>query len=237
MARKSYTEEDRGRVRQALLDTGLEMAVNKGLGGLHLAELTRAVGISKPYFYTFFNSLEDFSLQLMEEQRGRLLRLLEQELARPEGTWEEHVESFFWTILRHRDHGILVMTQGEEAELAQPPDAGAIPGFPPRAAGVLAPADGAAGDPGGGLPAGGAGEPGVLLPPDLQLRAGVHALSVSLDYLEETAALHVKFLVKYLASAAQCKQKTADGRSFFAAMIFTRLRIFGFFCYDVSYID
>ena len=26
MARKSYTEEDRARVRQALLDTGLEMA-------------------------------------------------------------------------------------------------------------------------------------------------------------------------------------------------------------------
>ena len=38
MARKSYTEEDRGRVRQALLDTGLEMAVRMGLGGLHLAE-------------------------------------------------------------------------------------------------------------------------------------------------------------------------------------------------------
>lgn len=31
---------------------------------------------------------------MMEEQRCRLLRLLEQELARPEGTWEEHVESF-----------------------------------------------------------------------------------------------------------------------------------------------
>src|SRR5699024_8958373 len=67
--------------------------------------------------YTFFNSLEDFSLQLMEEQRGRLLRLLEQELARPEGTWEDRVESFFQTILRHRDHGILVMTQREEADL------------------------------------------------------------------------------------------------------------------------
>ena len=117
MARKSYTEEDRARVRQALLDTGLEMAVDKGLGGLHLAELTRAVGISKPYFYTFFPSLEDFELQLMEEQRCRLLRLLEEELARTEGTWEEHVEAFFQTILRHRDHGILVMTQREEADL------------------------------------------------------------------------------------------------------------------------
>ena len=95
MARKTYTEEDRARVRQALLDTGLNMAVSKGLKGLHLAELAAAVGISKPYFYTFFDSLEDFSLQMMEEQRCRLLRLLEQELARPEGTWEEHVESFF----------------------------------------------------------------------------------------------------------------------------------------------
>ena len=117
MARKTYTEEDRARVRQALLDTGLNMAVSKGLKGLHLAELAAAVGISKPYFYTFFDSLEDFSLQMMEEQRCRLLRLLEQELARPEGTWEEHVESFFRTILRHRENGILVMTQGEEADL------------------------------------------------------------------------------------------------------------------------
>ena len=116
MARKTYTEEDRARVRQALLDTGLNMAVSKGLKGLHLAELAAAVGISKPYFYTFFDSLEDFSLQMMEEQRCRLLRLLEQELARPEGTWEEHVESFFRTILRHRENGILVMTQGEAME-------------------------------------------------------------------------------------------------------------------------
>ena len=69
MARKTYTEEDRARVRQALLDTGLNMAVSKGLKGLHLAELAAAVGISKPYFYTFFDSLEDFSLQMMEEQR------------------------------------------------------------------------------------------------------------------------------------------------------------------------
>ena len=117
MARRSYTQEDRDRIRQALLDTGLEMAGHGGLKCLHLAELTRAVGISKPYFYTFFDSLEDFTLQMMEEQRSRLLRLLERELARPGGSWEERVEAFFRTILRHRDNGILVMTQREEADL------------------------------------------------------------------------------------------------------------------------
>ena len=47
MARKTYTEEDRARVRQALLDTGLNMAVSKGLKGLHLAELA-AAGFPSP---------------------------------------------------------------------------------------------------------------------------------------------------------------------------------------------
>ena len=53
----------------------------------------------------------------MEDQRERLLRLLEEELARPDGSWEEHVESFVRRILHHREHGILVMTQREEADL------------------------------------------------------------------------------------------------------------------------
>ena len=185
-------------MRPALLDTGLELAVRMGLGGLHLAELTRAVGISKPYFYTFFNSLEDFSLQLMEEQRYRLLRLLEQELARPEGTWEDRVESFFQTILRHRDHGILVMTQREEAELHSRLTPERFRDFRP-------------------------GQRAFMLrlmalleireadcPPEVLANLVFSCLLVynsapeSMpflfpDYLDETAELHVRFLVKYLS--------------------------------------
>ena len=198
MARKSYTEEDRARVRQALLDTGLEMAVRMGLGGLHLAELTRAVGISKPYFYTFFDSLEDFSLQLMEEQRYRLLRLLEQELARPEGTWEDRVESFFQTILRHRDHGILVMTQGEEADLHRRLTPERFQNFRPGQRAFFL-------------------QLMALLeireadcPPEVLANLVFSCLLIynsapeSMpflfpDYLDETAELHVRFLVKYLS--------------------------------------
>ena len=198
MARKSYTEEDRARVRQALLDTGLKIAVDRGLGGLHLAELTRAVGISKPYFYTFFNSLEEFSLELMEEQRDRLLRLLERELARPEATWEDHVEAFFWLVLRHRDHGLLVMTQREEAELHSRLTPERFRDFRP-------------------------GQRAFMLrlmalleireadcPPEVLANLVFSCLLVynsapeSMpflfpDYLDETAELHVRFLVKYLS--------------------------------------
>ena len=205
MARKSYTEEDRARVRQALLDMGLKIAVDRGLGGLHLAELTRAVGISKPYFYTFFDSLEDFSLQMMEEQRCRLLRLLEQELARPEGTWEEHVESFFRTILRHRDHGILVMTQGEEADLHRRLTPERFQNFRPGQRAFFL-------------------QLMALLeireadcPPEVLANLVFSCLLIynsapeSMPFLfpshlEETAALHVKFLVNYLASLRNVKK-------------------------------
>ena len=199
MARKSYTEEDRARVRQALLDIGLEMAVDKGLGGLHLAELTRAVGISKPYFYTFFPSLEDFELQLMEEQRCRLLRLLEEELARTEGTWEEHVEAFFQTILRHRDHGILVMTQREEADLHSRLTPERFQDFRPgqrafflRVMELLEIRPEAC-------------QPEVLANLVFSCVLIYNSAPESMPFffpahLEETAELHVKFLVRYLAS-------------------------------------
>ena len=199
MARKSYTEEDRARVRQALLDTGLQIAVERGLRGLHLAELTKCVGISKPFFYTFFDSLEDFSLQLMEEQRSRLCRLLEQELSQPEGTWEDHVEAFFWMTLRHRDHGLLVMTQREEADLHSRLTPERFQDFRP-------------------------GQREFILrlmtlleireedcPPEVLANLVFSCLLfhnsvpesmpfLFPDYLEETAELHVKFLVNYLSS-------------------------------------
>ena len=191
MARKTYTEEDRARVRQALLDTGLNMAVSKGLKGLHLAELAAAVGISKPYFYTFFDSLEDFSLQMMEEQRCRLLRLLEQELARPEGTWEEHVESFFRTILRHRENGILVMTQGEEADLHSRRTPERFQDFRPGQQEDCAPE--------------------VLANLVFSCLLIYNSAPESMPFLfpshlEETAALHVKFLVNYLGSLRNAKK-------------------------------
>ena len=192
-------------VRQALLDTGLEMAVNKGLGGLHLAELTRAVGISKPYFYTFFDSLEDFSLQMMEEQRCRLLRLLEQELARPEGTWEEHVESFFRTILRHRENGILVMTQGEEADLHSRLTPERFQDFRPGQRDfflrLMALLDIRQED----------CAPEVLANLVFSCLLIYNSAPESMPFLfpshlEETAALHVKFLVNYLGSLRNAKK-------------------------------
>lgn len=142
---------------------------------------------------------------MMEEQRCRLLRLLEQELARPEGTWEEHVESFFRTILRHRDHGILVMTQGEEADLHRRLTPERFQNFRPGQRAFFL-------------------QLMALLeireadcPPEVLANLVFSCLLIynsapeSMPFLfpshlEETAALHVKFLVNYLASLRNVKK-------------------------------
>lgn len=204
MARKTYTESDRAMVRQALLDAGQRIASKDGLRALHLAELTAGAGISKPYFYTFFDSLEDFCLQLMEEQRARLERLLVQTLAQSGLSWEERVEAFLHVILDHRENGIIVMTQQEEAALHSSLDPARFQAFRPgqraffsRLLEIL-------------------GIPETACPPEVLANLVfscvlIHnSASQSMpfffpDYLDETAGLHIHFLAQYL-SAVRAKE-------------------------------
>lgn len=199
MARKTYTETDRARVRQALLDAGQKTAAKNGLHALRLAELTASVGISKPYFYTFFDSLEDFCLQLMETQRQRLEQLLVQELAQGDGTWEERLERFFHTILLHRENGIIVMTQQEEAALHSRLDPARFQAFRPgqreffrRLLKLLE-------------------IPESACPPEVLANLVFSCVLIHNsapqsmpfffpDYLDETAELHIRFLVRHLAA-------------------------------------
>ena len=123
---------------------------------------------------------------------------LERELARPEGSWEERVARFFQNILRHRDHGILVMTQREEADLHSRLAPERFRDFRP-------------------------GQRAFMLrlmalleireadcPPEVLANLVFSCLLIynsapeSMpflfpDYLDETAELHVRFLVKYLS--------------------------------------
>lgn len=56
------------------------------------------------------------------------------------------------------------------------------------------------------------------------------------SHLEETAALHVKFLVNYLGSLAQRKKRPLMGGLFLCADNYPVAQS-GFFWYDISYID
>ena len=53
MPKVAYTEEERARVRAALLATGLELMARQGIQHTTVEQIYRAVGISRTFFYSF----------------------------------------------------------------------------------------------------------------------------------------------------------------------------------------
>ena len=56
MPRKSYSIEERQRVKETLMTTVLQCIIDRGLIHSSIDVLCRKVGISKTFFYTFFSS-------------------------------------------------------------------------------------------------------------------------------------------------------------------------------------
>ena len=73
MARKVYSEEDREKVRKALINTMIQCIVDRGLIHSSIDVLCKRVGISKTFFYTFFSSKEELVLEALRYQQPRLL--------------------------------------------------------------------------------------------------------------------------------------------------------------------
>lgn len=114
MARKSYSSQDRQQVRERLLEAGLELASQRGLRHVHLLELTEAAGISKPFFYSFYPSLEEFFLDMFLLQRQRLREELKRRMEEDALPWEERVHGIFRMLVFHRENHVALMTQEDE---------------------------------------------------------------------------------------------------------------------------
>ena len=59
MARKSYSEQEREQVKEALMATVLQCIVDRGLIHSSIETLCQKVGISKTFFYSLFASKEE----------------------------------------------------------------------------------------------------------------------------------------------------------------------------------
>lgn len=63
-----FSDAERERVRERLLETGYELFSSRGLKKTSLEDLTRPAGIAKTSFYSFFDSKEGLFLELMMRQ-------------------------------------------------------------------------------------------------------------------------------------------------------------------------
>ena len=117
MARKSYSEEEREQIREALLTTVIQSIAERGLIHSSIDVLCKKVGISKTFFYSFFSSKEELVLQALRYQQPRLLHDARQLMEDPSLSWREGVRTFLKTCCYGAKNGVAVLSMEEEQEI------------------------------------------------------------------------------------------------------------------------
>ena len=65
MPKVAYSEEERDRIRSALITTALDLMAHQGIQHTTVEQIYRSVGISRTFFYTFFPSKEDLIVEAL----------------------------------------------------------------------------------------------------------------------------------------------------------------------------
>ena len=71
---KAFTEEERIKIKEALMETALDLFHDKGTKSLSIAELTKRVGIAQGSFYNFWKDKDALIIELIVYRANQKLR-------------------------------------------------------------------------------------------------------------------------------------------------------------------
>lgn len=102
-----FSEDEKERIRQALLDAGREYFARFGLDKTTVSELAAEAGISTGSFYAFFDSKERLYLAVLEAEGASVYGEALTALEEPE-TLEESVVAFMETFFAYAEEEPLI---------------------------------------------------------------------------------------------------------------------------------
>ena len=114
MPKVAYSEEDRERIRAALVTEALERMARQGIQHTTVEQIYKAVGISRTFFYSFFPTKEDLIVETLYLQQPRIRAYAERLMADPALTWREGVRQFLHACCYGEKNGIAVLTIEEQ---------------------------------------------------------------------------------------------------------------------------
>ena len=117
MARKTYSEQEREKIKENLLEEATRCIVEQGLINTSVDSLCKKVKISKTFFYTLFPTKEDLVIQALRCQQPRLLRRAQELMADARRPWRERVEQFLRDCCYGTKSSIAVLSIEEEQEV------------------------------------------------------------------------------------------------------------------------
>jgi AcrR family transcriptional regulator len=114
MPKVAYSEEDRERIREALIITGLDLMAKQGIQHTTVEQIYKKVGISRTFFYSFFPTKEDLIVETLYFQQPRIVAYAKKLMADPALSWREAVRQFLYSCCYGEQNGIAVLTIEEQ---------------------------------------------------------------------------------------------------------------------------
>ena len=83
MPRVAYSEEERERIRVALVRVALDLMTKQGIQHTTVEQIYRRVGISRTFFYSFFPTKEDLIVETLYLQQPKIVAYARKLMAIP----------------------------------------------------------------------------------------------------------------------------------------------------------
>ena len=117
MPRVAYSEEEKRRVREQLISTGLELMGRQGIQHTTVEQIYTAVGISRTFFYSFFPTKEDLVVETLYLQQPRILAFARRLAGDPALSWRQAFYTFLRACCYGEQNGIAVLTVEEQQKI------------------------------------------------------------------------------------------------------------------------
>lgn len=112
MPKISYTEEEKTKVHQSLIDIGYDLISQQGIQHTTVEQIYKRVGISKTFFYSFFPTKEDLIVEILYKQQPKIIQFAQTLIK--EHPWRQGVELFLYQCCYGAKYGITILTIEEQ---------------------------------------------------------------------------------------------------------------------------
>ena len=114
MPKVAYSEEDKERIRHALITVGLELIARQGMQHTTVEQIYKRVGISRTFFYTFFSTKEDLVIETLYLQQPKIIEYVQKLMSDPALSWRDAVKQFLYACCYGEKNGIAILTIEEQ---------------------------------------------------------------------------------------------------------------------------
>lgn len=114
MPKAAYSEEDRERIRNALVTAGLALIAKQGVQHTTVEQIYKKVGISRTFFYSFFPTKEDLVVETLYLQQPKIIAYAQKLMADPALSWRDAVKQFLHACCYGEQNGIAVLSIEEQ---------------------------------------------------------------------------------------------------------------------------